>query len=78
MLNGVEYSSMWLNIWVSNKYISKHPVYTTALNYTLLQLSQSVNVCNHCRQPPSQCCSGCPPIITVTGRAGIKFHLGWN
>ena len=47
ILNGVEDSSMWLNCQVSNKYIFEHPVYTTALNYTFLQLSQSVNVCNH-------------------------------
>ena len=39
MLNGVEYSSLRLNFWVSNKYISKHPVHTTALNYTFVQVA---------------------------------------
>ena len=47
VLNGVEDSSMWLSVRVSNKYIFKHPFYATALNYTFLQLLQSVNVCNH-------------------------------
>ena len=63
---------MWLIFRVPIKYIFEHPVYT-ALNYTYLQISQSVNVCNHTRKPHSQRGSACPPILL--SRDGLELKL---